>query len=167
MKPIYEYLLSKSSTPNDLDIDKYNDKDIEDILQEIVETTDEDPQIWDDTMRWDAKDNFEYWEDSWGTYVDDIVDILDYEIRNYAVAGWYTETSFEDTEKVIPDVLFQIMREGDHSVPWKKRSQQLDVWELMNKNRKPPVTFKVLKFMKMNNKDGTDFCEYWYIIALE
>ena len=128
----------------------------------------EEPKIWSDEMDYDPKDDFNYWEDASGTFVDDIVDLLCRETRNCAVAGWMTEYSFEATEELIPDKMFELMRNRNskHTIPWKKGSHKLEMWEFMDKTD-GIVVYKVLKFEKLNNKNGTDFCEYWYMIAID
>lgn len=138
------------------------------LLQQIVDSAPEEPKIWSDEMDYDPRDDFDYWEDASGTFVDDIVDLLCRETRNCAVAGWMTEESFEATEKMIPTKMLELMKDkgSEHTTPWKKDSHKVEMWELMDRTN-GNVVYKVIKFEKMNNRNGTDFCEYWYMIAID
>ena len=53
-----------------------NQSTVENFLQEIVDSAIEDPVIWDDSGKWNARENFEFWEDADGSY-DEIVNIID------------------------------------------------------------------------------------------
>lgn len=139
-----------------------NQEDLDDILSNIANSGIEDPSIWDDSGDWDAKDEFEYWEDADNSY-DEIVEIIDGIASGKHVVGWCTEQSFTETERYIPRKMFDIMRSGKHSTPYKKYANKMDVWETVENG----VTCTLMKFKAYKNKDGKDYIEYWYMLALD
>ena len=107
-----------------------NQSTVEKFLQEIVDSAIEDPVIWDDSGKWNARENFEFWEDADGSY-DEIVNIIDKYASEKALAGWKTEDSFTETERYIPRKIFDIMRSGKHETPYKKYAPEvLHKWQL-------------------------------------
>ena len=48
-------------------------------------------------------------------------------------------------------------------MPYKKRNNQMEVWE----TKQDGFDINVLKFGNYVNDNGTDYMEYWYMIAIE
>ena len=143
-------------------IEKYNKNSIEDYLASIVDSAKDDPKIYDDTESWKANDDFEYWQSTFGEY-DDVLEFIGRYANNKAVAGWMTKESFEETEKIIPKKLKTIMKKSKPEIPYKKNSNKFEVWETQDKG----FDVTVMKFMNYTNDNGTDYVEYWYMIAVE
>lgn len=139
---------------------KYLDAD--EYLSDIVNSAQEDPAIWDDTESWEAKDDFDYWQDANGSY-DDVIEFISEYADEKRVAGWKTDKSFEETEKIIPKKLKTIMKKTKPEIPYKKRYNQMEVWQA--KDNEYNVT--VMKFKYYANNEGTDYIEYWYMFVVE
>ena len=142
--------------------EKYNTDSIEEYLESIVNSAKGKPDIYDDTESWEARDAFEYWQSAFGDWDDAIEFISEYCDRK-CVAGWSTDKSFEETEKIIPKLLKDIMKKSKPKIPYKKRNNQMDVWE----TKQDGFDINVLKFGYYTNDNGTDYMEYWYMIAIE
>lgn len=142
--------------------EKYNTDSIEEYLESIVNSAKSEPNIYDDTESWEANDDFEYWQSSFGEY-DDVKEFISEHCDKKCVAGWMTKDSFEETEKVIPKLLKDIMKKSKPEIPYKKRSNQMEVWE----TKQDGFDIKVLKFGNYVNDNGTDYKEYWYMIAIK
>lgn len=144
-------------------VEKYNTDSIEEYLESIVNSAkDKNPKIWDDTESWEAKDDFDYYQDASGSY-DDVLEFIEQYANNKAVAGWMTKESFEETEKIIPKFLKDIIKKSKPEIPYKKKSNKFEVWETTDKG----FDVTVMKFMNYTNDNGTDYVEYWYMIAIE
>ena len=135
---------------------------VEEYLEDIVNSSKKDPEIYDDTGYWEARDAFDYWESAFGE-VDDVLDIIDDYANRKCVAGWSSEESFEDVEKVIPQKLKSIMKKSKPSIPYKKRSNKMEVWETTDNG----FDVTVMKFMNYMNDNGTDYVQYWYMISID
>ena len=136
---------------------------LDEVLAQIVDSAQEDPKIYDDTEDWEALDSFDYWEDAMGMQ-DDIVDML----KNYAegkrVAGWCSDKSFEEVEKILPEEMLDIMKSCKMETPYKKSGiNEMNVWE-----RREGSTYKTVLRFKMNkNNYGKELVDYWYMITIE
>ena len=137
-------------------------EDADEFLDYIVNTAKGEPKIYDDTESWEANDDFEYWQSSFGEY-DDVKEFISEHCDKKCVAGWMTTESFEDTEKIIPKLLKDIMKKSKPKIPYKKRNNQMEVWE----TKQDGFDINVLKFGYYTNDNGTDYKEYWYMIAIE
>ena len=136
---------------------------IEDYLGDIVNSSKEkNPPIYDDTGSWEARDAFEYWQSAFGEW-DDVIEFISDYADNTCVAGWCTKESFEETEKIIPQKLKDIMKNNKSDIPYKKRYNQMEVWETTDEG----FDVTVMKFKNYANDNGTDYIEYWYMIAVE
>ena len=135
--------------------------DASEYLEDIVNSSKKDPDIWDDTGDWEARDGFEYWESAFGEF-DDILDFIDEYAYRTCVAGWSSEESFEDVEKVIPQKLKTIMKKSKPKMPYKKRSNKMEVWQTTDNG----FDINVMKFMNYMNDNGTDYVQYWYMISV-
>ena len=158
MKNLKTYINERFTTSNDDIIE------IEDYLKDIVNNAKEEPEIYDDSENWEANEYFDYWENEFG----DSDDVLDYiiEYANYTcVAGWFTKKSFEETEKIIPQKLIDIMKNNTSEIPYKNKHihNQMEVWETKDKG----FDVTVLKFKNHVNDFGTDYIQFWYMIAVE
>ena len=142
--------------------EKYNTDSIEEYLESIVNSAKGKPDIWDDTCSWEAKDDFDYWQDASGEW-DDVLEFISEYCDGKCVAGWSTDKSFEETEKIIPKLLKDIMKKSKPKMPYKKRNNQMEVWE----TKQDGFDINVLKFGYYTNDNGTDYKEYWYMIAIE
>ena len=151
MKDINKYIL-----------EKYNTDSIEEYLESIVNSAKGKPNIYDDTEDWEVNDAFEYWESAFGEY-DDVKDFIGDYCNRKCVAGWSTDKSFEETEKMIPKIMKDIMKKSKPKMPYKKRNNKMEVWE----TKQDGFDITVLKFGNWNNDHGTDYFEYWYMIAVE
>ena len=143
-------------------IEKYNTDSIEEYLESIVNSAKGKPDIWDDSESWEARDGFDYWESAFGE-VDDVNEFISEYCDRKCVAGWSTDKSFEETEKMIPKLLKDIMKKSKPKMPYKKRNNQMEVWE----TKQDGFDITVLKFGYYTNDNGTDYMEYWYMIAIE
>ena len=166
MKDIVEKIkFSKNSFKNFILESSYDDdeEDACSLLADIVHSAKEkNPPIWDDTGDWEANDAFDYWESAFGEF-DDVKDFISDYADGKCVAGWSTEESFEATEKLIPKKMISIMKASKPYIPYKKRSNKMEVWE----TKEYGFDVTVLKFINYNNHSGTDFAEFWYMIAIE
>ena len=143
-------------------INENNNIDATDYLEKIVNSANgNDPVIWDDTESWEARDDFDYYQDAKGSY-DDVIEFIEQYANNKCVAGWKTKNSFEETEKIIPKKLKTIMKKSKSSIPYKKHNNQMEVWETTDKG----LDVTVLKFKNYANDNGTDYVEYWYMIVV-
>ena len=142
--------------------EKYNTDSIEEYLESIVNSAKGKPDIWDDSESWEARDGFDYWESAFGE-VDDVNEFISEYCDRKCVAGWSTDKSFEETEKMIPKLLKDIMKKSKPKMPYKKRNNQMEVWE----TKQDGFDITVLKFGYYTNDNGTDYMEYWYMIAIE
>lgn len=143
-------------------VEKYNTDSIEEYLESIVDSAKGKPDIWDDTESWEARDGFDYWESAFGE-VDDVNEFISEYCDRKCVAGWSTDKSFEETEKIIPKLLKDIMKKSKPKMPYKKRNNKMEVWE----TKQDGFDITVLKFGYYTNDNGTDYMEYWYMIAIE
>ena len=139
-----------------------SEEDICDYLEKIVNSASKQPSIYYDDNSWEAKDDFDYYQDASGSY-DDVLEFIERYANNKAVAGWMTKESFEETEKIIPKKLKTIMKKSKPEIPYKKNSNKFEVWETQDKG----FDVTVMKFMNYANDNGTDYVEYWYMIAVE
>ena len=139
---------------------KFDDAD--EYLEFIVGQSKKDPDIWDDTCRWEARDGFEYWESAFGD-IDDVRDFIDEYASNMRVAGWASEVSFEDAYNIIPQKLKTIMRKSKPKVPYKTRSNKFEIWQAKDSG----FDVNVMKFMNYMNDHGRDYAQYWYMISIE
>lgn len=130
-------------------------------MKYIISTTDSEPDIWDDSKNWDVFDNFDYYESATGDF-DDIVEIIGKYASDKYVAGWKTRDSFEETEKLLPKLVKDIIK-GEPEVPYKKHSNKLEVWESIYGE----FNINVLRFKSYNNSYGTDYVEFWYMLVIE
>ena len=162
MKQINNYISEKLIINNNNSSHQEEFEDADEYLSFIVEQSKKDPDIWDDTCRWEARDSFEYWEGAWGE-VDDVLDFIDEYASNKRVAGWSSEESFEDVYDIIPQILKTIMKSSKPKIPYKKRSNQFEVWETTANG----FDVSVMKFMNYMNDNGTDYAQYWYMIVVE
>lgn len=137
-------------------------EDADEFLGYIVKTAKGNPKIYDDTESWVANDVFDYWQDVKGKY-DDVKDFISEYCDRKRVAGWVTKESFEETEKMIPKLLKDIMKKSKPEMPYKKHSNKFEVWETTQNN----YDINVLKFKNYANDNGTDYAEYWYMITVE
>lgn len=151
MKDINKYIL-----------EKFNTDSIEEYLESIVNSAKGKPKIWDDSESWEARDAFEEWESAWGER-DDVNEFISEYCDGKCVAGWSTEESFEETEKVIPKMMKDIMKKSKSKIPYKKRNNKMEVWE----TKQDGFNINVLKFGNYANDHGTDYVEYWYMIAIK
>ena len=151
MKSLVKYI---SEVKKNLNIYEY--------LEDIIDSASQKPDIWDDTENWKASDDFDYYQDARGSY-DDIVEFISEYGDDKCVAGWKTEKSFEETEKVIPKKLKDIMKYNKPEIPYKKNSNKMEVWETTDNG----FDIAVMKFMNWANNNGTDYVEYWYMIAIK
>jgi hypothetical protein len=151
MKDINKYIL-----------EKFNTDSIEEYLESIVNSAKGKPDVYDDTESWEARDAFDYWESSFGE-LDDVNEFISEYCDRKCVAGWSTDKSFEETEKIIPQLLKDIMKKSKPKMPYKKRNNQMEVWEA----KQDGFDITVLKFGYYANDNGTDYKEYWYMIAIE
>lgn len=151
MKDINKFLLEKKEFEN-----------IYEYLEYIVKSAKADPDIWDDTENWEARDNFEYWESATKEF-DDVLDFIDEYATGKCVAGWNSEESFEDAEKKIPQKLKSIMKKSKPSIPYKKRNNKMEVWEVQDGK----YNTTVMKFMNYANDHGRDYVQYWHMIAID
>jgi hypothetical protein len=135
---------------------------VEDYLADIVQTAKKEPDVYDDTGDWEARDGFEYWESAFGEF-QDVCDFIDEYGSGCAVAGWSSEESYEDVEKVIPDKLKTLMNKTKPKMPYKKYSNKFEVWETNDDG----FDVNIMKFMNYMNDNGTDYVQYWYMIAIE
>jgi len=143
-------------------IEKYNTDSIEEYLESIVDSAKGKPDIWDDSESWEARDVFDYWESALGE-VDDVNEFISEYCDRKCVAGWSTDKSFEETEKIIPKLLKDIMKKSKPKMPYKKRNNKMEVWE----TKQDGFDINVLKFGYYTNDNDTDYMEYWYMIAIE
>lgn len=130
-------------------------------LEYIINTTKTEPDIWDDSKNWNAKDDFDYYESASGSF-DDIVDTIDKYASNKCIAGWKSKDSFEKVEKVIPKLIKDIIKE-EPEVPYKKNSNKLELWESIYEG----FDVNILRFKSYNNNYGSDYVEFWYMITIE
>ena len=91
--------------------EKYNTDSIEEYLESIVNSAKGKPDIYDDTESWEARDAFEYWQSAFGDW-DDVIEFISEYCDRKCVAGWSTDKSFEETEKVIPKLLKDIIKKS-------------------------------------------------------
>lgn len=160
MKQINNYISEKliiNSTSHQETFD-----DVVDYLAFIVKQSKKDPDIWDDTCNWEARDGFDYWEGAWGE-TDDVVEFIDEYASNRLVAGWSSEESFDDVYNIIPQKLKAIMKKSNSKIPYKKRSNKFEIWETTDSG----FDVSVMKFMNYMNDSGTDYVQYWYMIAID
>ena len=143
-------------------LEKYNTDSIEEYLESIVNSTKSKPKIYDDTESWEADGDFDYWQSTMGEY-DDTIEFIDKYAKDRCVAGWCTEESFEETEKMIPKLMKDIMKKNKPEIPYKKNYNQFEVW----KTKKDNFDINVLKFKAYKNRSGEDYVEFWYMIAIE
>lgn len=176
---------------------KYLESIATDILSYIAESSKNKPEIWDDTFSWEAKeyDQFEYWQDAKGHY-DDAVEFVEEYANECAVLGWFTKDSFENTEKLLPKIVSDIIKDKGESV-YKKGSNNIILWEkdvnkvldvnkleeyllkyyeaddineikeYYKKEDLKEITCRVLKFIQYKNDNGTDYPQYWYLFILK
>lgn len=130
-------------------------------LEYIVNTSKSKPDIWDDSESWNAKDDFEYWQDTTGSW-DDIIEFIDKYASDKCVAGWKTEKSFEETEKLVPNLIKNIIKKKPE-IPYKKNSNMMELWDSTYKG----YNVNVLRFKNYKNNDGTDYIEYWIMIIVK
>lgn len=143
-------------------INESNEIDAVDYLEKIVNSTkDNKPAIWNDTESWEARDDFDYYEDTLGNW-DDVLEFISDYADHKCIAGWKTKDSFEETEKIIPKKLKTIMKKSKPEIPYKKRHNQMEVWETIDKG----LDVAVLKFKNYANDNGTDYVEFWYMITV-
>jgi len=135
---------------------------VDEYLEDIVNSSKKDPDIYDDTGDWEARDAFDYWESAFGEF-DDILDFIDEYASGKCVAGWNSEESFEDVEKVIPQKLKTIMKKSKPKMPYKKRNNKMEVWQITDYG----FDVAVMKFMNYMNDNGTDYVQYWYMISID
>ena len=157
MKNINNYITENISIEESLNTDS-----IEEYLESIVNSAKGKPDVYDDTESWEARDGFDYWESAFGE-VDDVNEFISEYCDGKCVAGWSTDKSFEETEKIIPTLLKDIMKKSKPEIPYKKRNNQMEVWETTQDG----FDINVLKFGYYTNDNGTDYKEYWYMIAVE
>lgn len=55
------------------------------------------------------------------------------------------------------------MKKSKPKIPYKKYNNQMEVWEI----KQDGFYITVLKFGYYTNDNGTDYKEYWYMIAIE
>ena len=157
MKNINSYITENISIEESLNTDS-----IEDYLESIVNSAKGKPDVYDDTESWEARDGFNYWESA-SVEVDDVNEFISEYCNEKCVAGWLTNKSFEETEKIIPKLLKDIMKKSKPKTPYKKYNNQMEVWE----TKQDGFDINVLKFGYYTNDNGTDYKEYWYMIAIE
>lgn len=144
-------------------INESNKIDAVDYLEKIVNSIkSNNPAIWDDTESWEARDDFDYYEDATGKW-DDVLEFISHYGDHKCIAGWKTKESFEETEKIIPKKLKIIMKKSKPEIPYKKYHNQMAVWETTDKG----LDVAVMKFKNYGNDNGTDYVEYWYMITVE
>jgi len=141
--------------------EKYNTDSIEEYLESIVNSAKGKPDIYDDTESWEARDEFDYWQDTSGQW-DDILEFIDKYASNKCVAGWKSKDSFESVEKLVPNIVRNIIKKKPTEIPYKKNSNKMEMWE----TKQDDFDIKVLKFGNYVNDNGTDYKEYWYMIAI-
>ena len=130
-------------------------------LEYIVNVSKSKPDIWDDSEIWDAKDDFEYWQDAAGSW-DDIIEFIDKYASDKCVAGWKTEKSFEETEKLLPNLIKKIINKKPE-ILYKKNSNMMELWNSIYEG----YNVNVLRFKNYKNNNGTDYVEYWIMITIE
>lgn len=157
MKDIKEFLINKSISEAAKTFDY-----VDEYLADIVQAAKKKPDIYDDTGNWEARDSFEYWESAFGEF-QDVLDFIDDYGRGCAVAGWSSEESYEDIEKVIPNKLKTLMKKSKLKTPYKKYNNKFEVWETKDDG----FDVNIMKFMNYMNDHGTDYVQYWYMIAIE
>lgn len=139
---------------------KFDDAD--EYLSFIVKQSKKDPDIWDDTCSWEARDAFEYWESTFGDF-DDVLDFIDEYASHKRVAGWASKESFEDAYNIIPQKLKTIMKKSKPKMPYKKKNNEFEIWQTTDSG----FDVNVMKFMNYINDNGTDYVQYWYMISIE
>ena len=73
MKQINNYISEKLIINNNNSSHQEEFEDADEYLSFIVEQSKKDPDIWDDTCSWEARDSFEYWEGAWGLLMNMLV----------------------------------------------------------------------------------------------
>jgi len=139
---------------------KFDDAD--EYLSFIVKQSKKDPDIWDDTCSWEARDEFEYWESAFGDF-DDVMDFIDEYASHKRVAGWSSKESFEDAYNIIPQKLKTIMKKSKPKMPYKKKNNEFEIWQTTDSG----FDVNIMKFMNYMNDNGTDYVQYWYMIAID
>lgn len=139
---------------------KFDDGD--EYLEFIVGQSKKDPDIWDDTCNWEARDGFEYWESAFGDF-GDVRDFIDEYAGHMRVAGWSSEESFEDVYDIIPQKLKTIMKKSKPKMPYKKKNNKFEIWQTTDSG----FNVNVMKFMNYMNDNGTDYVQYWYMISID
>ena len=92
-----------------------NPKDDDELLEtigSIVETASAEPDIYDDGGGFRMYDYFEPWQDAAGWW-DRTYKILENEFNNNIVVGWYSGKDFDDVEKKIPKLIYNIIYQVD------------------------------------------------------
>lgn len=129
-------------------------------IEQIV--GEDDPQIYYEEGDWEARDSFDYWEDAFGVS-DDVVDYISEYADNKYVAGWSSEKSFGDVESKIPQKIKDFIKDNKSEVVYQTKINKCEVWELEDCG----VDVNILRFKYHANDNGTDYAEYWYMIAVE
>ena len=134
---------------------------IEELLEQIVNSASEKPAIYDDTESYDASGDFDYWQYDDGTY-DDTFEVVKKEINDKAIAGWFTEKSFEETEKILPTQMKSFIGKKGKQL-YKKNNDEVIMWE----GKISGYDYKILKFRQWRGNERTYSTEFWYVITLE
>lgn len=132
-------------------------------LENIVNSSKHNPDVYDDTFKYDAEDNFDSWQNDLGEFDDTYEYIKKYTEDGHAVAGWCTKTSFKDTEKLLPNKIKYLIKNGKYSNPYKRDSNNMEVWETKDEG----LDIKILKFKQYRSNFGTYYTEFWYMISIE
>ena len=161
-KYIQEKLIINKNYKNE---DPFHGMSVENILEEIIKSAKEEPEIWDDTGDFDSSEMFEPWQDASG-YWDRTPKAIEFYIDSNAVAGWFTNDlksrDFEDLDKIIPPLFKDIMNNEKSEIVYDKHGCKSEVWKIHLGGHRSYL----LKFNCMNNDDGQDYSEYWYMIAI-
>lgn len=132
-----------------------------DKICEIAQACTQEPHIWDDNFY--VENYFEHWQDATGEW-EDTLDVIEEEVDDYAVLGWSTRTSLEDTQKLLPQIVKDFMANNEKKTPYYKQGRYyLNLWE----RKIDGFTYKVLEFPLHDNDDGWDYVKYWYLLCIK
>lgn len=139
-----------------------NNEEMYDVVEYIAKSGKKDPDIWDDSEEFAARDYFEPWEDDFGKS-DDMYEVIERWCDDNVVVGWKTDNGFDELDKIAPDFFNIIINSWEQRTVHKQMNCTADVWE----KRLGKYECTLLKLNMHVNYDGNESKEYWYMFILE
>ena len=137
-------------------MDKY------DYLEMIATSIDgKNAEIWDDTETWKSLDRFEYHQDDASGAWDDTPEIVGNYANDKMVIGWFWYDGFPE-EKDMGTILPKMIKNGKMSLPYKKGTIEVYVWE----GTLDGFNYCVLKFKNLDPNNGSYRWEHWYLVSI-